>query len=108
MDIKTLREENKLIDLFCNLAQIPSPSLGEETLSNWIVDYCKTNNINMQQLQQKVNKLKVELGNNDDVIVRNFLLNKKNASIIFVNSVVDVQIINNTILKALFEYANLL
>ena len=60
----------------------------------------------MQQLQQKVNKLKVELGNNDDVIVRNFLLNKKNASIVFVNSVVDVQIINNTILKALFEYAN--
>ena len=60
----------------------------------------------MQQLQQKVNRLKVELGNNDDVIVRNFLLNKKNASIVFVNSVVDIQIINNTILKALFEYAN--
>ena len=48
MDIKTLRNENKLIDLFCNLAQIPSPSLGEDNLINWIVDYCKTNNINCE------------------------------------------------------------
>ena len=48
MDLKTLRQENELIDLFCNLAQIPSPSLGEETVANWIVDYCKKNNINCE------------------------------------------------------------
>ena len=60
MDIKTLREENKLIDLFCNLAQIPSPSLGEETLSNWIVDYCKANNIPCEQDSYKNVHINIE------------------------------------------------
>lgn len=45
MDIQTLRKEHELIDLFCDLAQIPSPSLGEENVINRIVDYCKANNI---------------------------------------------------------------
>ena len=45
MDLSTLRKENELIDLFCDLAQIPSPSLGEENVINRIVDYCKENNI---------------------------------------------------------------
>ena len=45
MEIEKLRENNELIDLFCNLAEIPSPSLKEENVANWIVKYCQTNNI---------------------------------------------------------------
>ncbi len=45
MDLNTLRKNNELIDLFCNLAQIPSPSLGEENVINWIVNYCKEQNL---------------------------------------------------------------
>ena len=45
MELSVLRNENELVDLFCNLAEIPSPSLKEEKVSNWIVDYCKKNNI---------------------------------------------------------------
>ena len=45
MDITTLREQNELVNLFCNLAQIPSPSLGEENLINWIVQYCEENSL---------------------------------------------------------------
>lgn len=45
MDIKTLRNENELVNLFCNLAEIPSPSLGEENLINWIVQYCANNGL---------------------------------------------------------------
>ncbi len=48
MDIKTLRKENELVDLFCNLAQIPSPSLCEEQLINWIIDYCKKHGLNYE------------------------------------------------------------
>lgn len=40
MDIKELRRENELIDLFCNLAEIPSPSLKEEKVAQWIINYC--------------------------------------------------------------------
>lgn len=45
MEIEKLRENNELIDLFCKLAEIPSPSLKEENVANWIVKYCQTNNI---------------------------------------------------------------
>ena len=45
MDIKTLRNENELVDLFCSLAEIPSPSLHEEGVIDWIVQYCKNNNL---------------------------------------------------------------
>ena len=45
MDLKVLKEKYDLVNLFCNLAQIPSPSLKEENLINWIVDYCKKNNL---------------------------------------------------------------
>ncbi len=53
MDINTLRKENEIVDLFCNLAQIPSPSLGEENLINWIVQYCKDNNLNCETDEYK-------------------------------------------------------
>ncbi len=46
MTIEEIRNEHELIDLFCTLAEIPSPSLHEENVSNWIIEYCKKNNIN--------------------------------------------------------------
>ena len=46
MALTQLRKEYELIDLFCNLAEIPSPSLHEENVAKWIKDYCDKNNIN--------------------------------------------------------------
>ncbi len=43
MDI--VRKENKLVDLFCTLAQIPSPSLKEEKVIAKILEIFKENNI---------------------------------------------------------------
>lgn len=48
MDITYLRKENELIDLFCTLAEIPSPSLQEEKVIEWICDYCKENNLSFE------------------------------------------------------------
>ena len=45
MEITELRKESELVDLFCNLAEIPSPSLGEEKVIEWICDYCGKNNL---------------------------------------------------------------
>ena len=45
MNISELRKENELIDLFCSIAEIPSPSLKEEKVIDWICNYCKTNNL---------------------------------------------------------------
>lgn len=46
MDIKTLRDKYELIDLFCNLVEIPSPSLSEENVSKRILEIFKANKIN--------------------------------------------------------------
>ena len=45
MDLMEVRKENGLIDLFCNLAEIPSPSLGEEKVAHYIKSFCDKNNI---------------------------------------------------------------
>lgn len=45
MDLKDIRRDNELIDLFCNLAEIPSPSLHEEKVAQWIKNYCDTHGI---------------------------------------------------------------
>ena len=45
MEIAELRKEYELVDLFCTLAEIPSPSLGEEKVIDWICDYCAKNNL---------------------------------------------------------------
>ena len=45
MDLSKIRKENEPVDLFCNLAEIPSPSLKEENVANWIKKYCDENNI---------------------------------------------------------------
>lgn len=46
MNIENLRKEHELIDLFCNLAEIPSPSLHEENVATRIKTYCEQNNMN--------------------------------------------------------------
>lgn len=46
MNIEKTRKEHELIDLFCNLAEVPSPSMHEEKVAQWIKDYCDKNKIN--------------------------------------------------------------
>lgn len=48
MDINSLRKENDLVDLFCTLAEIPSPSLHEEKVIDWICNYCKENDLHCE------------------------------------------------------------
>ena len=45
MNISELRKSNELVDLFCSIAEIPSPSLKEEKVIDWICNYCKANNL---------------------------------------------------------------
>ena len=45
MNISKLRKENELVDLFCSIAEIQSPSLKEEKVIDWICNYCKANNL---------------------------------------------------------------
>ena len=44
-NIEELRNNYKLLDLFCKLAQIPSPSLKEEKVANKIIEIFKENGI---------------------------------------------------------------
>lgn len=46
MTIEKIRKEHELIDLFCNLAEVPSPSMHEEKVAQWIKNYCDKNKIN--------------------------------------------------------------
>lgn len=48
MELIELRKENELVDLFCSMAEIPSPSLKEESVIEWICDYCKKNDLNCE------------------------------------------------------------
>lgn len=43
MPINNIRKEYELIDLFCTLAEIPSPSMKEEKVIEWLQEYCKNN-----------------------------------------------------------------
>ncbi len=49
MELKELRKNNELVDLFCTLAEIPSPSLQEEKVINWICQYCAQNNLECEK-----------------------------------------------------------
>ena len=49
MELRELRRNNELVDLFCALAEIPSPSCGEEKVIDWIFQYCKDNNIECEK-----------------------------------------------------------
>ena len=49
MDLVNLRKENEVLDIFCELVQIPSPSLKEEKVVEWIKTFCEKNSINYRQ-----------------------------------------------------------
>ena len=49
MDLSNLRNENELVDLFCSMAEVPSPSLKEEKVIDWICNYCKENDLDCEQ-----------------------------------------------------------
>ncbi len=48
MNLNELRKENEVLDIFCELVQIPSPSLKEEKVIEWIRDFCKKYDINFR------------------------------------------------------------
>ncbi len=45
-NLEQLRKENEVLDIFCNLVSIPSPSLKEDKEIDWILNFCKENGIN--------------------------------------------------------------
>lgn len=49
MDIKEVRAQFPLVDLFCTLAEIPSPSLHEENVSAKILEICAENKIHAEK-----------------------------------------------------------
>ena len=48
MNIEEVRKNHALIDLFCTLAEIPSPSLHEENVSKYIKELCDKHNIHCE------------------------------------------------------------
>ncbi len=48
MSIQEIRREHELVDLFCNLAEIPSPSLHEEKVAEFIKKYCAERGIHAE------------------------------------------------------------
>ena len=44
--LDVLRKENEVLDIFCNLVSIPSPSLKEDMVIDWILNFCAKNDIN--------------------------------------------------------------
>jgi len=49
MNLVDLRSKNEVLDIFCELAQIPSPSLKEEKVAAWIQEFCKQNSIHFRK-----------------------------------------------------------
>ena len=49
MELKEIREKYEIVDLFCKLAEIPSPSLEEQKVADFIKEYCAENNLKFQQ-----------------------------------------------------------
>ena len=45
MSIQDIRKEHELVDIFCTLAETPSPSLHEEKVIAKIQEFCSQNNI---------------------------------------------------------------
>ena len=46
MNLLDIRKKHDLVDLFCNLAEIPSPSLNEENVAAYIKSVCDKNELN--------------------------------------------------------------
>lgn len=40
--------KHKLLEIFCELVQIPSPSLSEDKVIKWIENFCKKNNLSFE------------------------------------------------------------
>ena len=49
MSLNELRKNNEVLDIFCNLVSIPSPSMKEDKVIEWILDFCKKNNIDARK-----------------------------------------------------------
>lgn len=47
--LEQLRKENEVLDIFCNLVSIPSPSLKEEKVIEWILNFCGVNGISAKK-----------------------------------------------------------
>lgn len=45
-NLENLRKENEVLDIFSNLVSIPSPSLKEDKVIDWILKFCENNGIN--------------------------------------------------------------
>ena len=58
--IESLRQENELIDLFCTLAQIPSPSGEEDKVSAKIVEILTNSGIEAKEDHFKNVRAKIE------------------------------------------------
>ena len=43
--IDKIKNDSELVKLFCELAEIPSPSLKEEKVIEYVINYCNSNNI---------------------------------------------------------------
>ncbi len=43
--IEDIRKEHELVDLFCSLAEVSSPSMHEEKVAEWIKNYCDNEGI---------------------------------------------------------------
>lgn len=63
-DIESLRKENELIDLFCTLAQIPSPSSEEDNVSAKIVEILTSAGISAKEDHFKNVVAKIPATNN--------------------------------------------
>lgn len=55
--------QNKLLDIFCSLAEIPSPSLYEDKVIDWIKVFCADNGLNFELDDYKNVLIKVEAKN---------------------------------------------
>ncbi len=60
-----IRKSNELIDIFCSLAEIPSPSKKEEKVIEWIKNFAKLNNIDCKSDDYGNLYLKVEATDNN-------------------------------------------
>ena len=54
-----LAQNSEVIDIFKELVKIPSPPLKESKVANWILDFCKKNNINAKFDSYKNIKIKI-------------------------------------------------
>jgi len=61
--IDNLRNEHELIDIFYNLTSIPSPSLHEEKVIEWVKSFCQKENLNFST--DNYNNVIIKLPAND-------------------------------------------